>query len=127
MPQPAPQNPNSRLNPVRLRFPRAARILARPDFVRALEHGRRASDSRLAVWIIANDLPGARLGLNVGRRYGDAPDRNHFKRLLREAFRLQRRMLPAGYDIVCAPRGRGPMTCRDAVESLAKLVSRALQ
>ena len=127
MPHSAPQDPKPGANPPRLRFPRAARIAVRAEFVRALEHGRRASDSRLIVWVIANDLSVVRLGLNVGRRFGHAPARNRFKRLVREAFRLNRAGLPVGYDIVCGPRGRGPANCREAVESLSKLVQRALQ
>ena len=49
---------------------------------------------------------GARVGLSVSKDHGCAVRRNKIKRLLREAFRLERRGLPLDYDVVLIPRPR---------------------
>jgi ribonuclease P protein component len=46
----------------------------------------------------------SRLGLVVGRKFGNSPRRNRFKRILREAYRLNKSLLESGADIVVIPR-----------------------
>jgi ribonuclease P protein component len=45
-----------------------------------------------------------RLGLSVSRRVGGAVERNHVKRLLREAFEHEAQRLPVGHDVVIVAR-----------------------
>ena len=54
--------------------------------------------------ILPNGLGHSRLGIVVGRRHGNAVRRNRMKRLLREAFRLNRGMLSVPCDVVIVPR-----------------------
>jgi ribonuclease P protein component len=49
---------------------------------------------------------GHRLGLSVGKIHGCAVVRNKVKRILREAFRLERPNLPGRFDIVLIPKQR---------------------
>jgi ribonuclease P protein component len=108
----------------RLRFPVRLCIRRRTEYERAFTAGLRVADARLTVWAAPNGLPHARLGLLVGRKYGSAVRRNRLKRLLREAFRLTRHQLPAGLDLLCAPRAGADMTLPGCVESLTRLAAR---
>lgn len=101
----------------RLRLPREARLRSNADFQRAYRAGSRARGEFILVIAAAPpegvhgspDGPGPRLGLSVGKRFDKlAVGRNRAKRLLREAFRLERHHLPP-LDLVLIPQ-RGSAT-----------------
>ena len=50
--------------------------------------------------------PGHRLGVSVSKAHGRAVRRNKIKRILREAFRLERPTLPGRFDVILIPRQR---------------------
>jgi ribonuclease P protein component len=106
------------------RFPHECRIRSSLDFQRAYARRCAASDDRLLVFGVANGLPYARLGLSVSRKVGNAVVRNRWKRLIREAFRLERQGLPPGIDLVVVPRGEAEPELEDLRRSLARLASR---
>jgi len=58
----------------------------------------------IVVYWKKNDTHLSRLGLVVSRKVGKAHDRNRWKRLLREVFRLNRHRIPGGFDLVIIPR-----------------------
>ncbi|HEU5115939.1 MAG TPA: ribonuclease P protein component, partial [Isosphaeraceae bacterium] len=96
-------------------------------FRRAFERKRSASDAFLIIYAVENGLEFTRLGLSVGRRkIRKAHDRNRFKRLLREAFRLSRHSLPPGVDLVVVPRG-APLTFEQATRSFPTLALDAIR
>ena len=103
------------------RFPKQRRILRRADFLRLLESGRRDGDRRLQIWAIPNHLPYSRLGLIVGKRCGNAVQRNRWKRLLRESFRLVRERLPIGFDFACSPRAGARPVLTELQDSLIRI------
>jgi ribonuclease P protein component len=99
------------------------------DFRRAFDRRRTASDAMMVVHGAENGLDYPRLGLSVSRKkVRRATDRNRVKRLLREAFRLNKADLPAGVDLVIVPRGPGlTFAAADrALPELARAVARRL-
>ena len=89
------------------------------------EKGRVFSDSVLVVHVLPRSGEGTRLGISVSKKVGCSPVRNRWKRLIREAFRLNQVNLPAGLDIVARPRkGAAPEFHRIEV-SLRRLCQRA--
>jgi ribonuclease P protein component len=79
----------------------------------------------MRVWVVPNGLEHARVGVAVGRRQGGAVQRNHLKRMVREAARLCLSEFPPGLDIICAPRPSPPLTLRACRESLVRLARQA--
>ena len=99
------------------------------DFRRAFERKRSASDPFIVVHGAETGLDHARLGISVGKkRIRKASDRNRIKRLVREAFRLNKGEIPVGVDFVVVPRG-GALTfevVNQALPRLANAVARRL-
>ncbi|MCR9076816.1 MAG: ribonuclease P protein component, partial [bacterium] len=54
----------------------------------------RKSRGAITVHLRPNGLGEHRLGLSIGRRFGNAVTRSRFKRMIREVFRLERSRFP---------------------------------
>ncbi len=85
-------------------LPRTARLRTPGDFRRVYGRGHRAHGRILVAIGFARRDPGHRLGVAVSKEHGRAVRRNKFKRILREAFRLERPGLPGAFDIILIPR-----------------------
>lgn len=86
-------------------LPRAQRLHLKNDFKQIIHGGKRIQGNSLVLWYRpVPDLPVRRLGIVVSRKFGSAVMRNRAKRLLREAFRLNRENLPNGVDYIFSPR-----------------------
>lgn len=79
-----------------------------------------AGDAHLLVFARRNQLEATRFGLSISRKHGGAVVRNRKRRLLREAFRLNRTQLPTGLDLILIPRQRLDSTLQDFSRSLIK-------
>lgn len=103
-------------------FRRHERLTDARDFQRVFERRRSASDDRLIVYGAENGRDYCRLGLSVGRKkIRHAHDRNRFKRVVREAFRLGKSELPSGLDLVVVPKTSARLSLADARQSLPAL------
>lgn len=55
-----------------------------------------------------NDKEVRRLGITVTKKAGNAVKRNRIKRLIREFFRLNKCLFPAGYDVIIMAKRNMP-------------------
>ena len=81
-------------------FPKSKRLVRSRQFKDVLDRGLRISDRVLTLYMAQNDCGYPRLGVSVGKFWGNAVMRNRLKRLLREAFRQSQDQIPAGFDYV---------------------------
>jgi len=104
---------------------RRERISGDARFDRLRREGARAGDDVLFVRALVNELGLVRLGLAVGRQSGNAVRRARLRRVIREAFRLNKGRLPAGLDLLVSPRS-GAADAKPAAlgRSLAELSAR---
>jgi len=86
------------------RFTKKERLLKRKEFQKVFDEGKVFSNDQTTVYALLNDDPVSRLGLVVGRKFGNSPKRNRFKRIFREAYRLNKGILSMGVDIIIIPR-----------------------
>lgn len=93
-----PPNPDPRL-----RFTRLQRLTHAREFDAVFKAKNSARGVRIILHGLPNGLAWSRLGLSVGRKFGNSVARHRFKRLVREAFRLGQHDLPQGWDWVVAP------------------------
>ena len=81
-------------------FSKDKRLTKNSDFSRILSKKIRFSDGFLVLFVDENSLGYPRLGVAVGRHFGNAVLRNRLKRLLRESFRKNQIEIPSGFDYV---------------------------
>lgn len=110
-----------------LSFGRRYRLHGRQAFQNVLAARMRRSAGPLTLWACPNRLGYHRLGLSLSRKLGKAVVRNRIKRLLREAFRLDRSSWPGppngpGYDLVVMARPHTPMKLQDYRRLLGQLM-----
>ncbi|MCC7387727.1 MAG: ribonuclease P protein component [Phycisphaerales bacterium] len=117
--------------PDRLLFRRRHRLTRATEYQAAYCEGWRKSAGPITIYARPNGLGEHRLGLSVGRRVGGAVVRNRIKRLLREAFRLERAGFPTpggqSFDVVIQVRPHGALGLVDYREILSRLVGRAVE
>lgn len=88
-------------------------MIDKADFERAFAARCTAGDAALVVYVVPNKIGHPRLGMTVGKRHGNAVQRNRLRRLLREAFRLEQHNLPGGFDYLLVPKAGPPGTLED--------------
>jgi len=81
------------------------KILSNRDFDRIYKEGKSRRKGTITVRFLPNNLEFSRLGIAVSKKvFRHAVERNRIKRLIREAFRLNKANLPKGLDMVVGVR-----------------------
>jgi ribonuclease P protein component len=104
-------------------FSKHSRLLRACDFERVFAARCSVGNASLLVHGSANGLGHPRLGLIASRKWGGAVNRNRWKRVVREAFRLSQHQLPP-IDLVCLPRGQTVPQLHRLLEFLPALAAR---
>jgi ribonuclease P protein component len=81
------------------------RLSRSAEFDRVYRQGRSVANRYLVLYTFPRQGDGpSRVGLSVGRKVGGAVERNHVKRLLREACTAQGQAIQPGQDVVLVAR-----------------------
>lgn len=86
------------------RFTWKERLRKKKEFQRVFDEGRIFNNEQIKVYALLNNSSISRLGLVVGKKFGNAVKRNRFKRIFREAYRLNKNLLENGVDLIIIPR-----------------------
>jgi len=102
------------------------RVHRKRDIDLLFKRGRRSSNRQMTLYALPNGLPDgrSRAGVAVSKRHGNAVKRNRIKRLCREAFRLTRSELPAGWDYMILPHSGASFDVNSLCESIRLLAGR---
>jgi len=107
-------------------FHKQDRIIHQRDFQRMFSGRQSVADTGLVLYYMHNDKGRSRLGLAVGKKHGNAVQRNRIKRLLRDIFRRNRDQLECDFDMLLVLRkGNIFATHQELNESFFRLAKRA--
>ena len=112
-----------------VRLPERLRLKTQRDFRAVYGRGRRAAGDWVTVVVWPRregEVDAPRLGVSVSKDHGGAVRRNKLKRVLREAFRLERARMPQSCDVVLIPKRRpDDLPLAELRGELPKLVEKA--
>lgn len=123
------EQPEKETVPLRRSLPRACQMRRQKEYARVYSTGVRARGQHILVVAAPGDNPlMARMGLSVGRKFNkSAVIRNRARRVMREAFRLERANLPA-LNLILIPVARDHKFTTNAVApELRRLVLKLAQ
>jgi ribonuclease P protein component len=109
-------------SPKRYTHPKANRLGGRGTFKAILDHNLRAWRGPVGMAIKPCEAPQSRLGISIGRRVGNAVQRNRIKRLLREAFRLMQHDWPSSHDVVILVKPHEPLALAEYQRAMSHLM-----
>ena len=101
------------------------KLRKKKDFLRVLQDKRRFIGSFLLVDIHIEPQLAPSFAVIVSSRYGNAVKRNRFKRMAREAFRLQLMHIPKSASVIIYPRQQAKTALYKQIQQeLVELVNR---
>jgi len=106
-------------------FRRAEKVTNKSSYRIIYEQGVRRSSRFFTIVTCGNSNEVKRLGITVTKKTGNAVFRNRTKRLIREFFRRNKDLFPAGHDVVVmAKRHTPPLTYQETERELTELFTR---
>ena len=84
---------------MRFFFPRADRLLKRPEFYKLSTFGNKVQNRHFIATFAPGCFKRTRLGITVTKKVGHAVTRNRIKRLSREHFRQNKHIITGNWDI----------------------------
>src|SRR6185295_9053523 len=108
------------------KFPKSDRILKRDRFREVYDAGRKIQATYFTAFVLPNQIEGPRIGITATRKMGNSVERNRARRLVREAFRKNKWLVPNGVDIVInVKRALVEAAYRDFENEFATFLKRA--
>ena len=106
-------------------FRRTEKVTNKSSYRIIYEQGVRRSSRFFTIITCGNSMGIKRLGITVTKKTGNAVFRNRMKRLIREFFRRNKDLFPAGHDtVVMAKKNIPPLTYLETEQDLTELFSR---
>jgi ribonuclease P protein component len=110
---------------LRQSFPKGARILTSKHFLAVLKARTKLFGALITIDYRLGRAKRPRLGITVSKKYGKAHDRNRFKRVVREAFRVIAPTLRSDLELNIAPRHSLLRPVKSAIlEDLIQLIAK---
>lgn len=115
--------PSAKRGRPRLRLGPNQRLKGRQTVDQVYKTGRKRVSHPLSVHALRRaDNGPSRLGISIGRKVGNAVQRNRIKRLLREAYRLAQQEWPIGMDYLVIVRPHKALTLEAYQAKLRQLL-----
>jgi ribonuclease P protein component len=100
-------------------FPKKERIRRRAEFLRIFRQGTKFRTAHFRISSLPNGRTHPRLGIAVGKKAGSAVVRNRLKRRIREFYRQNKGLFPAGRDwVIAAGEDAGLLDFRQVADEL---------
>lgn len=82
------------------KFPKSNRILKRDRFREVYDTGNKIQAMYFTAFVLPNQSERPRIGITATRKIGNSVERNRARRMVRDAFRKNKWLVPNGVDIV---------------------------
>jgi ribonuclease P protein component len=89
-----------------VKYTKEMRLVTRGQISNVFRYGRRYQNDMLRIHVLSNRTAKSRIAISVPRKLCGSVERNRWKRLVREVFRLNSERMRAGYDTVVVPLRR---------------------